>query len=432
MAIECDRTAVTPFPALSLLDSPACSARSRRAGRARNAGPSAGCRRCAVIPRTTKCASDISPPTFAITPSRRSPRSCSSGTIARVSSSPPSPWARMCATSCAHGWRSRSTASFPWRDKSDAQVAALARSLEIDIAVDLGGYTQHARPRILALRAAPVQVSYLGFLGTMGGGLHRLPARRRESSCRASCGGITPRESPICRAIRPTIPEDPCRTGCSPAPSSDCRQAASCSAASTQLQDQPGDLRELDANPRRSARQHAAASRRQRGRAPQSAAGGEPRAGVDPARLVFAGRVPYGDYLARYRAADLFLDTLPYNAGTTASDALWAGLPVLTCAGDSFAARMGASLLTAVGLPELITCDRPGYERLAIELAQQPDRLAGDSRQADRDARRPRPFSTRRASPATSKRSTCGCINGSVWVFCPSTCSSSPESATAG
>ena len=100
-------------------------------------------------------------------------------------------------------------------------------------------------------------------------------------------------------------------------------------------------------------------------------------AGVDPARLVFAGRVPYGDYLARYRAADLFLDTLPYNAGTTASDALWAGLPVLTCAGDSFAARMGASLLTAVGLPELIAYDRPTYERLAIELAREPGRLAG-------------------------------------------------------
>ena len=99
-------------------------------------------------------------------------------------------------------------------------------------------------------------------------------------------------------------------------------------------------------------------------------------AGLDPARLIFAGRVPYAEYLTRYRIADLFLDTLPYNAGTTASDALWAGLPVLTCAGESLAARMGASLLTAVGLPELITHDRHAYERLAIELAREPGRLA--------------------------------------------------------
>jgi predicted O-linked N-acetylglucosamine transferase (SPINDLY family) len=98
--------------------------------------------------------------------------------------------------------------------------------------------------------------------------------------------------------------------------------------------------------------------------------------GIDPARLVFAGRVPYGDYIARYRAADLFLDTLPYNAGTTASDALWAGLPVLTCAGESLAGRMGASLLTAVGLPELIAWDREEYERLAVALARQPGLLA--------------------------------------------------------
>ena len=75
------------------------------------------------------------------------------------------------------------------------------------------------------------------------------------------------------------------------------------------------------------------------------------RHGVNPARLIFAPRVAYADYLARYGAADLFLDTLPFNGGTTASDALWAGLPVLTCAGDTFAGRMGASLLNAVGAP---------------------------------------------------------------------------------
>lgn len=77
--------------------------------------------------------------------------------------------------------------------------------------------------------------------------------------------------------------------------------------------------------------------------------------GVDAHRLIFAESLPHPEYLARYRVADLFLDTLPYNPGATASDALWAGLPVLTCMGEAFAARMGGSLLTAIGLPELIT-----------------------------------------------------------------------------
>src|SRR6202044_2713396 len=78
----------------------------------------------------------------------------------------------------------------------------------------------------------------------------------------------------------------------------------------------------------------------------------------------------------RFRAADLFLDTLPYNAGTTASDALWAGLPVLTLTGDSFASRIAASLLTAIGVPELITSTQQQYEQLAIELTSNPQRLA--------------------------------------------------------
>jgi predicted O-linked N-acetylglucosamine transferase (SPINDLY family) len=99
--------------------------------------------------------------------------------------------------------------------------------------------------------------------------------------------------------------------------------------------------------------------------------------GVDPGRLVFAPRVALNeDHLARHRVADLFLDTLPYNAHTTASDALWAGLPVLTLPGETFAGRVAASLLDAMGLPELVTTTLEGYEALAIELAAHPDRLA--------------------------------------------------------
>jgi predicted O-linked N-acetylglucosamine transferase (SPINDLY family) len=99
-------------------------------------------------------------------------------------------------------------------------------------------------------------------------------------------------------------------------------------------------------------------------------------AGVEPERLVFSQRVALPEHLARQRQADLFLDTLPYNAGTTASDALWAGLPVLTCAGRSFASRLAASLLQALGLPELITRSQPAYEARAIELATDPQQLA--------------------------------------------------------
>ena len=262
----------------------------------------------------------------------------------------------------------------PLGDSSDEQIAILARNLELDIAVDLGGYTQHARPRIFALRAAPIQASYLGYLGTMGADfmdylladevivpreqrrhyaekMAYLPSyqandRRRPVSdrvfTRAELGlpasgfvfccfnsnyKITPETFASWMRILAAVPD------------------------STLL------LLADNAASKLNLRRHAIAS------------------GIDPARLVFAGRAPYADYVARYRAADLFLDTSPYNAGTTASDALWAGLPVLTCAGESFAGRMGASLLTAVGLPELIARDRAEYERLAITLTREPGLL---------------------------------------------------------
>jgi predicted O-linked N-acetylglucosamine transferase (SPINDLY family) len=98
--------------------------------------------------------------------------------------------------------------------------------------------------------------------------------------------------------------------------------------------------------------------------------------GVSADRLVFADRLDHvEDHFARHRLADLFLDTIPYNAHTTASDALWSGLPVLTCMGESFASRVAASLLNAIGLPELITNSQEQYEALAIELAFNPEKL---------------------------------------------------------
>jgi predicted O-linked N-acetylglucosamine transferase (SPINDLY family) len=106
---------------------------------------------------------------------------------------------------------------------------------------------------------------------------------------------------------------------------------------------------------------------------------------IDPDRLVFASRLPLADHLARHRAADLFIDTLPYNAHTTASDALWAGLPVLTRTGESFASRVAASLLSAIGLPELITSTQEEYEALAIDLATHPEHLQAIKQKLERN-----------------------------------------------
>jgi protein O-GlcNAc transferase len=98
--------------------------------------------------------------------------------------------------------------------------------------------------------------------------------------------------------------------------------------------------------------------------------------GVVPERLIFAPKASIADHLARHRLADLCLDTLPYNAHTTASDALWSGLPVLTCLGESFAGRVAASLLKAIGLDALITSTLAEYEALALRLARDPAYLA--------------------------------------------------------
>jgi protein O-GlcNAc transferase len=102
--------------------------------------------------------------------------------------------------------------------------------------------------------------------------------------------------------------------------------------------------------------------------------------GIDPDHLIFAKRMHLPEHLARHRLADLFLDTLPYNAHTTASDALWAGLPVLTLLGSTFPGRVAASLLHAVGLPELITSTAQAYEDLAVEFAAKPEKLVAIKR----------------------------------------------------
>ena len=263
------------------------------------------------------------------------------------------------------------------RSKSDYQIAKLLSDLDIDIAVDLKGYTQDSRPEILSYRPCPIQVSYLGYPGTMGADfidyiiadgivappeqqpfysekIVRLPDcyqandSRRRIAERAPTGaeaGLPERGFVFCcfnNSYKIT--------------------AAIFDVWMRLLNGVPGSVLWL-------LRDNAAAESNLRREAQAR--------GVDPTRLVFAGRMKVEDHLARHRLADLFLDTLPYNAHTTASDALWAGLPVLTCEGKAFAGRVAASLLHAVGLPELVTRNLAGYEALAWRLATDAAALRG-------------------------------------------------------
>jgi predicted O-linked N-acetylglucosamine transferase (SPINDLY family) len=261
---------------------------------------------------------------------------------------------------------------------SDAEVAALIRTLQIDVLVDLQGHTLGTRAGILARRAAPVQVNFLGFPATMGADyidyiiadavvipadaesayaeqVVRLPHCYLPFDNQQGISEFAP--------TRPALglPED---------------GFVFCAFHNTYkitppvfdvwmrlLRGIPGSvlwLREEEPEAMSNLQREAAAR------------------GVDPARLVFAALLPsLEDHLARLRLADLFLDTLPYNAHATAAHALWAGVPVLTCRGNAFAARVGASLLTAAGLPELIAEDLARYESSALQLACSPERLAG-------------------------------------------------------
>jgi predicted O-linked N-acetylglucosamine transferase (SPINDLY family) len=258
--------------------------------------------------------------------------------------------------------------------RSDREVAETARHLGIDIAVDLGGYTEHARPKIFALRAAPIQMSYIGYLGTMGAPYMdylladstTIPGEERQHYSEAI---IYLPSYQVNDSTRPEVERTLAREELGlPAAGF----VFSC----------------FNANYKISPATFAVWMRillRAEGSSLFLYAGNElaeqnfrkeaERCGVDPHRMVFGKYLAQEDYLARFRTMDLFLDTLPYNAGTTASDALWAGLPVLTCTGRAFAGRVAASLLKAIELPELITSTSEQYEEMAVLLAENPELL---------------------------------------------------------
>jgi predicted O-linked N-acetylglucosamine transferase (SPINDLY family) len=262
------------------------------------------------------------------------------------------------------------------KEKSNLEIAALARSLNVDIAVDLGGHASNNRSGIFALRAAPLQVNYLGYLGTMGANyIDYIVADRTvvtaESECHFSekiiylpdCFQVNDRKRRIAEEIltreKLGLPSSGFVFCCL---NTNYKILPATFAAWMRiLKRVPGSVLLLYGG------YDAVKSNLRMAAARQE---------VEPQRLIFGERLQPPEYLARYRAADLFLDTLPYNGGTTVSDALWAGLPVLTLAGQAFASRVAASLLTAIDLPELIAATQQHYEELAIELASNPERLA--------------------------------------------------------
>jgi protein O-GlcNAc transferase len=258
---------------------------------------------------------------------------------------------------------------------SDKAIAQLSRELGIDIAIDLKGLTQDTRLGIFSYKAAPIQLSYLGYPGTLGAEYidyliadkTLIPAYSQQHYSEKivylpNSYQVNDRQRVIA-ATQLTkqelgLPQEAFVFCC----------------FNNNYKITPGvfdtwvnilkavDLSVLwllEDNPSAATNLQKEASLR----------------GLDPTRLVFAKRMDLTEHLARHQVADLFLDTFPYNAHTTASDALWAGLPVLTCMGESFASRVAASLLHAIELPELVTETQIDYEKLAIELATNQAKL---------------------------------------------------------
>jgi predicted O-linked N-acetylglucosamine transferase (SPINDLY family) len=261
------------------------------------------------------------------------------------------------------------------REMSDDEIAALIRRREVDIIVDLTGLTRYNRFSLLSRRVAPVQVNFLGYPGTMGADCMDYIIADRT---------IIPKEHfqyyservvwlPDCYQPnddkRPISEHKPTRAECGLPENA---FVFCCFNNTYKITPEVFDIwmRVLAAIPNSvlwliGASTTAEANLRREAE----------RRGVSPKRLIFAPKMPLADHLARSAQADLFLDTMPYNAHTTGSDALWAGVPLLTCIGSTFAARVAASLVRAVGLDELVTASLEEYEALALKLANDPSHL---------------------------------------------------------
>ena len=259
---------------------------------------------------------------------------------------------------------------------SDEKIALHIRETEIDILIDLKGFTQDARTSIFARRPAPIQVNYLGYPGTMGASYIDyiiadktvIPGEYRKFYAEK----ITDLPNTYQANDRGRVISDKAFNR------SDMGLPSQgfvfcCFNNTYKITPHVYDcwmrlLMRVEGSVLWLLEDNAAAAGNLRRKAVARS--------VNPERLIFAKRLPVAEHLARHRLADLFLDTLPCNAHTTASDALWAGLPVLTCLGETFAGRVAASLLNAIGLPELIAATPKAYEQMAVDLATHPEKLA--------------------------------------------------------
>jgi predicted O-linked N-acetylglucosamine transferase (SPINDLY family) len=284
-------------------------------------------------------------------------------------------------------WRQRTQKCFDRfldvRIKSDQDVAKSARELQIDIAVDLKGFTTDSRPNIFALRAAPVQVNYLGFPGTMGAGFIdyivadkiTIPESDRHYYTEKvvhlpDCYQVNCRNREVSRKIPARaelhLPQD--------------AFVFCCFNNNNKITPEMFDswmriLRQVDESVLWLFKSNRWAVDNLRMEAEKR--------GVNAQRLIFAETLPVEEHLNRIRHADLFLDTLPYNAHTTASDALRMGVPLVTLAGNAFAGRVAASLLNTLDLGELIAHSAEEYEKISVDLANNRDRLQGIKERLD-------------------------------------------------
>lgn len=258
---------------------------------------------------------------------------------------------------------------------SDAAVVQRARDIGLNLAVDLKGYTEHARPGLFTRGCAPVQVSFLGHLGTLGTDAIDYVITDRVAVPPSSESDFVERivQLPHCM-----LPGDPGRPVASTRPTRpeaglpERRAVFCCFNSSHKIQPAVFDawmriLRSVDGSVLWLLQAHDETARHLRREADAR--------GVDGTRLVFAPRLPNPEHLARLQLADLFLDTWPYNAHTTASDAMWAGLPVLTLPGRTLASRVAASLLHTAGLDDMIAGTADDYVRIAVKSALEPQRI---------------------------------------------------------
>lgn len=261
-------------------------------------------------------------------------------------------------------------------DKSNQSIAELVREMEIDIAVDLMGFTKNNRLSVLARRPAPIQVNYLGYLGTLGAEFidyviadrialpfDQQPYFAEKIVHLPDCFLVTDDRQEIAPHA-PTRQEEglPAEGFVFCSFNNSYKLSRQMYALWMRLlRAAPGSVLWL-------ARANAEMAVNLRREAQQS--------GVDPMRIVFAAPAPLPQHLARQRLADLFLDTTPYNAGATAAAALWAGVPLLTVVGETFVGRMAASMLHALGLPELAVRNLEEYEAFAVKLGREPALVA--------------------------------------------------------